>query len=70
MVTKQKTIVEIAKERSFESIFEEQNKLKIQRSTIENDIDELVGKRNILTSKIGKLGRIAAEKRRSIVNKK
>lgn len=69
-MTKQQTIEQIAKITTFESLYEEQNKLKIERDVVQNDIRTLVDKREKLTSRIGRLGRIASEKRRQIVDKK
>ena len=64
------TIATIAKERSFESIYEEQNKLKIQSGVLYKDIVILRERRSVINGKIGRLGRIASAKRLAIVEKK
>jgi len=69
-MNKIKTIAIIARERSFEDIYEEQNKLKIQSEVLYKDIVILREKRGAIITKIGRLGRIASEKRRAIVEKK
>lgn len=70
MTTKNKTITQIAKETSFEDIYELIGKYKLEKDIIQNDITALVKKRNQLESAINRENQIALTKRRSIIDKK
>jgi len=66
----QKTIAQISREMSFEDIYDQMNKRKIHRDTIQRDISELVRQRTNLNTEINRLNTIALTKRRLLVNKK
>lgn len=67
---KTKTIAQIAKDTSFESIYELMAKYKLERDTVQKDIDGLMIRRHHLTLAINKENQIALVKRKSIIDKK
>lgn len=67
---KKQTLLQIAKARSFEDIYEQIADLKLHRDTIQKDIMNLRAKRDELDSEINLNNRIAAAKRKAIIEKK
>ena len=63
------TIADKARTMSFEAIYDDMSKKRLELDIINKDISELEGKANKLRSAIGHLNQIALSKRRQLVNK-